>query len=303
MNGEIINKSKAFLHLIRIKNLAFLLFLQISLYWLAILHSDVKSGAFLSFIFALAIPSFLIGSFGNTINDYLDFDSDLNNQKRSAFKGQISKMVIHQSSTYLGILAIVSIVLSGIITGSWAISSCLMLSLLSLFYYSKRLKCTSIIGNILISFLAGLSIFLPHYLYTTQNEQSNFSNEYEIFIHGFVFFVFIITLIREIVKDLEDIKGDTAQKCNTLAVSKGESFAKNIALALALITIIILMSWAQNFSMIMNGYIMLFSMFPLMLISGRIVKSKDFGQISNDLKILMMASSLLIFIFHFTHQS
>ena len=128
------------------------------------------------------------------------------------------------------------------------------------------------------------------------------TGETRVFLSGFLFFVFLTTLIRELIKDLEDINGDRATGCKTLPVSIGESKTRNVLLGICLITALMLMSWAQYLGIFVNAYVMLFCVFPMILIGALIVRTSNYGKVSKYLKWLMFSSSLLIYIFHFSYN-
>jgi 4-hydroxybenzoate polyprenyltransferase len=97
-----------------------------------------------------------------------------------------------------------------------------------IWFYSHKLKKYPIIGNLTASLLAILPFFAILLYY---------KNLYpEIFAHAT--FLLLLLLIREIIKDLENIKGDIANDYKTIPVKYGVNFAKKIITLLTLLTII-----------------------------------------------------------------
>src|SRR5690606_11421085 len=97
-----------------------------------------------------------------------------------------------------------------------------------LWFYSHKLKKYPIIGNITASFLVLLPFFgiLMHF--------ENFS--WGIFAHGL--YLYLIILISEFVKDLENIKGDFAINYQTVPVRFGSDISKYLISALLLLTLL-----------------------------------------------------------------
>ena len=97
-----------------------------------------------------------------------------------------------------------------------------------IWFYSHKLKKYPIIGNLTASLLAILPFFAILLYYKNLYPQ--------IFAHAT--FLFLLILIREIIKDLENIKGDVANDYQTIPVKYGELFAKKIISLLTVLTII-----------------------------------------------------------------
>ena len=183
----------------------------------------VAGTAGMTLIFGLAlIAAFLICGAGDTINDWFDVEADkVNAPHRPIPSGKISKQAAFR---YFGLLSIIGLTLAffvhpfylGIAALNWIVSAA----------YPWKAKKIPIIKNIFVAylaassflaagFIAGLTITLPL-----------------IFL---VSISFIVTFGREIVKDIEDIKGDTQAGIKTLPTLIGEKPAKVIAYVLILI--------------------------------------------------------------------
>ena len=109
---------------------------------------------------------------------------------------------------------------------------------ISLWRYSKQHKTSFIIGNLQVAFLTALSI-INLALYDLIPVGITIGNEPKIIFYIILFyagFAFITTLIREIIKDLEDIEGDKNINAQTLAITYGIKKTKWIALAFTILT-------------------------------------------------------------------
>ncbi len=96
-----------------------------------------------------------------------------------------------------------------------------LLSIILLFVYASYLKHISVVGNLLIAFLVALVIILAGYLYNINHE-----------LMYTIAFAFQITLLREITKDIEDIKGDLQFNLQTLPIQIGIRATKKVLVVL-----------------------------------------------------------------------
>ena len=147
--------------------------------------------------------------------------------------------------------------------------------------YSHKLNKILFIGNLSASFLAILPFFAI-LLY--------FKNFYfVIFIHAI--YLFIIILIREIIKDLESIRGDISQNYQTIPIVFGEKVSKNIIYVLILCTIIPMSYLVNDFDIgYMDLYFYLSSIILIIfLIKLSKAKSiKDYNYLHNTIKIIIL---------------
>lgn len=103
-----------------------------------------------------------------------------------------------------------------------------------LFLYAWQLKCSAVIGNLLVSFLCAvvpIIMLLPEdrAIWITSFKQPELIQNAQSLVWLYAVFAFIFNLLREQIKDLEDFNGDSACGCNTLAVLRGPGYAKKPA--------------------------------------------------------------------------
>ena len=159
-----------------------------------------------------------------------------------------------------------------------------------------------LIGNIVVSFLIALSIFILFILDINPSIKSADQNIVTSIIYMLTIFSFFINLIREIVKDIEDVKGDRKLKMNTLPIYIGRNRTKIITLIFTIFPIALLVYIIIKFSATYNAvtfYLLFFSLLPMLytVLKLKSAKSiKDYKTISNYLKIIMLLgiNSLLI---------
>ena len=155
----------------------------------------------------ISLGTVLIAAAGYIINDYYDIKIDYINKPQKVVVGSVLKrraaMFIHTGLNVLGVLAglVVSIKIAAInlIAATW------------LWAYSNQLKRMPFIGNLSVALLSGLAIAVVgvHYQHNARR------------VYFYAIFAFFISLIREIIKDIEDLKGDASFGCQTLPVVWG----------------------------------------------------------------------------------
>jgi 4-hydroxybenzoate polyprenyltransferase len=162
--------------------------------------------------FGLIFSTQMIAAAGYIINDYYDQKIDMVNRPTRVIVGvKLRRRFALLGHTLLNFVAI--------FIGFWIDPLVGMIHFFSAFvlwYYSNRLRRLPLIGNLAIATLSGLT-FLIVAVYFRQ--QSNLVMIYALF-------AFSITLIREIIKDIEDVKGEAAFGCETIPVVWGIQGAK-----------------------------------------------------------------------------
>ena len=209
--------------------------------------------------FALLVLSIvLIAAGGNIINDYFDIRADRINKPHRVIIGKHVKrrvaMVSHIALNASGII------IGGYLAwevGMWKLVIIHLFAAASLWYYSVIFKRELLIGNIVIGLLSALipltvGLFEIPLVMEAYGEQVRefflqrapdtdpnlFFKILYYFILGFAGFAFLLTVIREIQKDLADVKGDRVVGCRTLPVVVGEKRAKLIVVVLIGVSVI-----------------------------------------------------------------
>ena len=192
----------------------------------------------------------------------------------------------------------------------------------SLWTYSKRMKRSFLLGNLQVSLLTALSIFNIALFDIIPNGINTDNGELMIFkiILCYTTFSFITTLIREIIKDLEDIEGDKKIQAKTLAITYGLEKTKSAALLFTVLTFlgtayfqyfqysIISTEFEYKFSIWgVNNTAIFYTLFLQLLflfLGFKIYISKlknDFHFISQLCKFIMIIGILSIPIFTYLH--
>lgn len=173
---------------------------------ITILLMVIISGNFTYDVLIAVVVVFIVTGAGNSVNDYFDHKIDaINKPKRPIPSGRIS---LKAAGVYSLVLFAVGIILAffiGLIPGIIVVSSSILM-----IYYAYSLKKKFMIGNIVISFLTGLSFIFGGVVVD------------EVTVSILLgFYAFLMTMAREIVKDMEDIEGDKIEGARTLPIVSG----------------------------------------------------------------------------------
>lgn len=206
-----------FFRLIRPLNLA-VIALTMFVFQNFLIHNDqtVNRFDFILFVFS----TILIASAGNIINDYFDVKADrVNKPDQLIIDIHIKRRVaILMNWIFNSIGLIVALYLSWKYSNWWIVIISFF-SINTLWFYSMYFKRTFLLGNIFVAALTGV---IPLYVLVFYNFLP-MQNYYwtEVFIFIFSAYAFWLNLIREIVKDLADVKGDLLLHSKTLPIVLG----------------------------------------------------------------------------------
>jgi 4-hydroxybenzoate polyprenyltransferase len=306
----------AFIKMIRLPNLFFIVLTQI-LFHVAILDKILWPIGMRPIIdgwnfLLLTVASVLIAAAGYIINDYFDVNIDQVNKPTANVVDKIVSrrwaMAWHFVLSGFGILFSAWVAWR---TGLWYILIVNFLCVLLLFGYSVSLKRKLLSGNIVISLLTAWVILviclsqisMPFRGLPEINEESN-----KIIRIGILYaaFAFISSLIREAIKDIEDLQGDERYGCRTMPIVWGVNAAKvyiAVWLVVILALLIILQVYVARFEWWWAmAYSILFIIGPFVLILLQLYKAKDqndYHRLSNWTKLVMLTGILSMIFFYF----
>jgi 4-hydroxybenzoate polyprenyltransferase len=228
-------------------------------------------------LFVLSASTVMIAAGGYVINDYYDIKIDLINKPQRVVVGRsITRRYAILFHTLLSV--------AGIFLGlflSWKIAAVNFASAALLWWYSNNLKRQPFIGNFVVALLTGVAIWLVDSLYKTGH----------MLILTYASFAFFMTLIREIIKDLEDLKGDQTFGCKTLPIVWGMRKTKYFIygiLAIFLMTVMVINFYYENLPI---QYLLLFLFVPITWLLVRLIGAdtrKDFTWLSDFCKIILL---------------
>lgn len=229
-------------------------------------------------LFAIVVASALAIAAGYIINNFYDAEKDLINRPR---KTMLDRLISQRTKlTAYFILNFASVIFASYV--SFRAVAFFSLYIFSLWFYSHKLKRIPLVGNIVSSVLA-ITPFFAVFIY-----YKNFA--LVIFVHAI--FLFLIILVRDMVKDLENIKGDMAQGYKTVPILYGERTSKKIITFLAFLT------WIPTYLLIATfeiGHmdVFFYACFLLLLVflvlMWRASSKKDYLVLHNILKFIIVA--------------
>ncbi len=276
-----INRSRIFIEsLLKLTRFGNLVIIGITQYFTAAFLVDITTLADAR-LFLLSVSTVLIAAAGYIINDYYDVKIDyINKPERVVIGKNIPRryaILFHVVLSGIGI--VIGLLLS------WRIAALNVLSAFLLWLYSNNLKRLPFIGNFSVAFLTGLSVWIVDLLYRHGSA----------LIVIYASFAFFMTLVREIIKDMEDLKGDNTFGCKTLPIVWGlrrTKFVIYFILAIFALTVLLINKFYQALPL---EYFLIFLFIPLLILLYRLIRAdttRDFAALSTFCKIIMLLGIL-----------
>lgn len=296
------------LHLIRYKNLL-MVFLSMFLTKYFLIESFISTPLLSDIDFIiLTISILLITMGGYLINDIYDIESDKINKPDKVY---ITTIISIKNGQFLYFLTSIT----GLILGLYLsvnknlnhLSGYFIVTVIILFVYTKILKKLPLIGNVIVALLVSLPIFLVYeFDHSMISIKDIFDNLFlSIIIFFYLLFAFLTTLIREIIKDLQDIKGDNKLKLKTLPIMIGKKRTINFLIFLSfLLQLLLLLVLIDSFKN--DQYLILFFLITLFLLVAYLIyklrvpfKNNQYQLLSSLMKIIMLVGVLSMTVFKF----
>jgi 4-hydroxybenzoate polyprenyltransferase len=300
--------TRAYFKLIRYQNLLIIAATMYLLRWCVIIPI-LKSNNFQSQIsgflfFLLTLATVCLAAAGYVINDYFDRKADLINRPGKVILGRIlslrTGMFWH---TLLNIAGISLGLLVAYELGMFRLGFVFIIISGILWFYSTTYKRQVLLGNVMVALLVAsvpliillfeLPLLINKYRYYFFAEATDI-DFLSAWIIGYAIFAFLLTLIREIIKDIEDFEGDSAFGRNTIPVAWGTLVSKRITISLIGITIVFMgiVLFKFKWSILTLLYAGFLIIMPLIYLFYNIIQAKsksDYHFISIILKLIMLA--------------
>ncbi len=301
----------AFFQLVRWPNLLFIMLTQILFEYCiyARIYGEAE-GVYLFQFSYIVIASVLIAAAGNIINDYFDLNIDqVNKPDKVVVNVVINRRWVIFWHMLLSLLGLFFTVMALPVSLYWHLVLANIGSVVLLWFYSTNFKKQLLIGNIVISLLTAwviLILFLAKQPLQIKSLMSVGHNEIRFFRLTILYasFAFIISLVREVVKDVEDMEGDRKYGCKTLPIVWGVQAAK-IFVAIWLVVLIAVLIILQLYVLPLGWwhsalYCLLAIITPLIWILVRLFKATtpaDFHKLSTMIKLVMLTGILSMVFF------
>jgi len=303
----------AFLRLVRWQNLVFILITQVMFEYCIYFRVypgfwglDNESRQF----WLIVAASVLIAAGGYIINDYFDLNIDqVNKPKKVVVNNFINRRWVILWHLILSIAGLAATIAALPFRSYFHLIFANLLCIIILVFYSTTLKKKLLIGNLLISVLTawviGIIFFSKYHfgeIFTKEKELSD--ARYFRFTIIYCGFAFIVSLIREVIKDMEDVEGDIKYGCRTMPIVWGINASKvfvAVWLIVLISTITILQFYVLQFGWWLSVlYSLLAILFPLIIIFRKLFKAQtalDFNEISKLIKIVMLTGIVSMIFF------
>ncbi len=241
-------------------------------------------------LFLIVLASVCVVSSGYIINNFYDTDTDRINKPIKArldgLVGQQTKLYIYFTLNFIGV-AIAFVV-------SWKAAAFFAGYIFLIWFYSHKLRRFPLISLVYASILMLLPFFVIFIYY------KNFSTD--IFIHAI--YLFFLIVLRELLKNLENLTGDVLTEHITVPIEFGERFTKRFIYVLILLLVLPMYYLVQKGDIGLMKYYFYLSFVVLMLVGLYLRKAKTktlYLILHNAVKLLIFAGvfSLILIRLHF----
>jgi 4-hydroxybenzoate polyprenyltransferase len=298
----------AFLRLIRIQNLLLIALMQLVMRY-GFLEFQTIPLALSDFHYALLVLSTVcIAAAGYIINDINDIATDAENRpERVLVSGKITEAFAYNAYFALNVIGVgIGFYLSNYI-GRPGFALLFVTISATLYLYATNFRRTMLIGNILVALLLGLSVaiigvfdLLP---VVTAENQLTMSVYFKVLL-DYAAFACVINLLREIVKDMEDVNGDFNQGMNTLPIALGVERTARVVFFATLLPIAAVLYYIRTYYMDNNLhyatlYALIFVAAPLIYFFVKMWQArtkKDFAHLQQVLKLVILFGVLSILV-------
>lgn len=310
------------LKLIRWSNLLIIFFTQL-LVWACVMlptQQYESSGHLLNFqnFLLVSLSTVLIAAAGYIINDYFDIRIDnINHPEKMVLEKNIPRrhaIILHS------VLNIIAIILAFFVARKAGHYSWLLMQLgctILLWFYSTKFKMQFAIGNIVVALLTAFTIiililyepamhhFLTKPIFIKINESRAIPNPVWVLM-VYTYFAFVLTWMREIVKDMEDLKGDDAEGCVTMPIKwglkKASQFTQTLGVFALIPLVIAVFKLFLKSNFLLGIYTLIALVIPILLWLFFLQKestSVHYGKASRYLKFIMVSGigSLILYYF------
>ena len=303
-----------FLRLIRWPNLVFILLAEVLFHFCIYrpLYPNASVEVDTNF-YLVVIANLFIAAAGYIINDYFDINIDqVNRPKRVVVGSYISRRWVIFWHLLFSLLGIYISTIALPFKQYWHIHLSNLIAILLLWFYSTNFKKDFLIGNVVISLLTAWSIAVVYFskftiqeiIHPSISDTANFRFAKLMVVYSV--FAFILTLVREALKDMEDMEGDQKFGCKTLPIVWGLRPTK-VYISVWLIVVISCLVFIQLYVIPFGWwysilYCLLLIIAPLVMVLFKLKSayvSEDFKKLSAYVKVAMFAGIMSMLFFYF----
>ncbi len=299
-----LDKTKAFLRLIRWPNLVMMALSLVLIRW--VLFYPLQIPVVLSdFHYLLLIFSTVcMGAMGYIVNDLFDLENDrVNKPERITIGKSISTRFAWNATYFFFLVGAALGWYLGQISGRWMYGLINSITGFWLYLYASDFKGRPLLGNILISFLSAGVLTYPIFFDVLPRwplDPEDVGRQIALILCIYFAFAFLISLMRELVKDLQDTEGDKKVRLRTVPLAWGNQVARALVffigglVSVGLMYLLVGMAEGDPYSVFYLAVFVLLPLLASLLISIRAKKPSDYKNASRLLKICMLDAILSI---------
>jgi len=229
-------------------------------------------------LFFIVVASAAAIAGGYIINNFYDSEKDLINRPQ---KSMLDRLISQKTKLYFYVFLVLIVIISA---SQVSMRAFIFFSIyvFGIWLYSHKLKKLSIVGNITSAILTITPIFAVFLYY------KNFQTV--IVFHAI--FLFLVISMRELTKDLENIKGDLTLGYKTVPIVYGEKVARMMLTALSFFTLLPTYILITKFDIGKMNYFFYLSIFLLIifiLLLQKAVSKLQYLVLHNILKVILVA--------------
>ena len=261
----------------------------------------------------IALTYLFIAAAGYIINDYFDINIDqVNKPNRVVVGSHINRRWVIFWHLFFSIMGIYVSTIAFPFKQYWHIHLSNLLTILLLWFYSTNFKKDFLVGNVVIAILTAWSIAVVYFskftfqqiMHPNINDVANF--RFAKLMALYCAFAFILTLVREALKDMEDIEGDQKFGCRTLPIVWGLKPTK-VYIGVWLVVVTAMLAIIQLYVVPFGWwysilYCAVFIIYPLLYVLVKLKTSyvsADFKKLSLYVKIAMFSGILSMLFYYF----
>jgi 4-hydroxybenzoate polyprenyltransferase len=252
----------------------------------------------------LVFTTLIIAAAGYIMNDIYDIEADIINKPNKVLvHRKVSKSKAHFLYNIFNSIGLLSGLYLAFIINNLPFVAIFVITVLLLKVYNSDLKKRPLIGNVLVSSLVSLSILIVGVFdIIPMVNEDNAIDQYHAFrvLIDYAAFAFMLMLLREMVKDAEDVNGDKKMNMKTLPILLGRKRTNTIIFSFSFVPLILITFYSFNsFSNVpfVLAYMLIVVLLPLLYFMTKILYSKtkkDYIKASKLLKIIMLLGMLSI---------
>ena len=228
-------------------------------------------------LFALILASVAAIASGYIINNFYDSEKDSINRPHQV---SVEKMVSQNTKLILYFILNISVIIAASYVSFRAVLF-FSVYIFAIWFYSHKIKKRPVVGN-LTSAILTITPFFAIFLY-----YKNFSSL--IFVFGF--YLFLVLSMRELIKDLQNLKGDLLQNYKTIPVVYGEKYAKLMIIVLVACNVSVTLFLLKSYALERMDYFFYTSislLFVVLLLLHKAQNRQQYSRIHSLLKLLVL---------------